>query len=58
LKRFDNLPVVIMVDKSNGGISISYDDSQYDETTKQLINREVQAIISNEFERVINDGNV
>lgn len=57
LKKFDNLAVVIMADKINGGISISYDDSQYDEPTKLAIHQEVQAIISNEFERIEN-GNV
>ncbi len=54
LKKFDNFPVVIMVDKHNGGISISYNDSQYDEPTKIAIHQEVQTIISNEFERIEN----
>ena len=58
LKKFDNLAVVVMIDKLNGGIAISFDDSQYDEPTKMAIHREIQAIITKEIERILEDGNV
>lgn len=58
LKNFDNLPVLIMADKSNGGIAISYDDSHLSETKKLEIKQEINTIISSEFERIQEDANL
>lgn len=56
LKKFNNLPVVIMIDKTNGGITISYDDAHLDAPTKNEIFNEINDIISTEFERIIQDA--
>ena len=54
LKKFDNLPMVIMADKENGGLAISYEDKHLDEPTKMLVQEEINAIISLELERLQN----
>jgi hypothetical protein len=54
LSRFNNLPVVIMADKKNGGISVSYEDKHLDPDTKLKVEAEIQMIISQQFEEVKN----
>lgn len=56
LARFDNLPVVIMADKTNGGISISYDDKHLDPDTKLQVEEEIQMIISQQWEKIIGEN--
>ena len=56
LRNFDNLQVLIMVDKKNGGLAISYEDKHLDEAEKALVKDQIASIISNEMEK--QDGDI
>jgi hypothetical protein len=52
LSKFDNLDVVIMVDAQNGGITISYDDSGLSPADRQIIDDEIETIVSSEMNKI------
>ena len=54
LKKFDDLSVVIMADKVNGGLSVTYEDKHLPPETQEAVKREIQEIISQQFEEVTN----
>lgn len=53
LKKFNNLQVAILVDHNNGGIAVSYEDAHLDAGTKQEVAKEINAIISDEIDKII-----
>lgn len=46
LKNFDNLEVIILADKINGGLAISYNDSHLSPVERQDVQDEIETIIS------------
>jgi len=45
-----------MVDKENGGIAVSYEDMHLDAGTKIDVENEIRSIISDEIDKIINEG--
>jgi hypothetical protein len=52
LKKFKNFEVLIMVDEKNGGISVSYDDSDLGPADRLEIQKEIETIISSEMNKI------
>jgi len=52
LEKFNNLEVLVMIDKKEGGITVSYDDSGLGPADTLDIKKEIETIISSEMKKI------